>query len=92
MDLKSIDLTIFETNEIIERLKNEITETGYSEYLKIELKNRLLGEHSESIVDKVLEHFKIKVYDPTQKEIQRTSLYTKSTEQCGKSYWNIKGP
>ncbi len=58
-------------NQIVENLKNEITKTEYSEYLKTKLKNKLLGEHSESIVAKVLEDFKIMIYNSTQTEIQK---------------------
>jgi hypothetical protein len=59
-------------NKIVEDLKNEITKIEYSEYLKTELKNKLLIEHSESVVEKVVEDFKIKIYDSTQTEIERT--------------------
>lgn len=72
-------------NQTVENLKNEITTTEYSEYLKNELKNKLLREHSESVVEKVLEDFKIKVYDSTQTEIQRT-IYVQSPQNDSDNY------
>lgn len=72
-------------NQTVERLKSEITKTEYSEYLKTELKNKLLKEHGENIVDKVLEDFKIKIYDSTQTEAQRT-IYVQSPQSDSGSY------
>jgi len=72
-------------NKIVEKLKNEITKTEYSEYLKNELKNKLLREHNESVVEKVLEDFKIKVYDSTQTEIQQT-IYVQNPQNNSDNY------
>ena len=72
-------------NQTVENLKNEITKTEYSEYLKNELKNKLLREHNESVVEKVLEDFKIKVYDSTQTEIQQT-IYVQSPQNDSENY------
>jgi hypothetical protein len=72
-------------NQTVENLKKEITTTEYSEFLKTELKNKLLREHSESVVDKVLEDFKIKVYDSTQTEIQRT-IFVQSPQNDSDNY------
>lgn len=58
-------------NHTIENLKTEITTKEYSEFLKNQLKNKLLKDHSENIVEKILEDFKIKVYDSTQVEVQK---------------------
>ena len=59
-------------NKAIENLKKEIKTNEYSEFLKSELKNKLLKEHNESVIEKVLENFKIKIYDSTQIEIKRS--------------------
>lgn len=72
-------------NQTVETLKNEITKTEYSDYLKNELKNKLLKEHNESVVEKVLEDFKIKVYDSTQTEIERT-IYVQNPQIDSENY------
>lgn len=72
-------------NEIIENLKDEITTTEYSEYLKNELKNKLLTENNENVVEKVLENFKIKIYDSTQTEIERT-IYVQNPQIDSENY------
>tara|TARA_R110001583_G_scaffold194880_2_gene367442 strand:+ start:2430 stop:3479 length:1050 start_codon:yes stop_codon:yes gene_type:complete len=72
-------------NEIVENLKNEITNNEYSEYLKIELKNKLLKDYSESVVEKVLGNFKVKIYDSTQTEIQRT-IYVQNSQNNSENY------
>lgn len=72
-------------NQTIENLKNEIKKREYSEFLKKELKNKLLRENSESLVAKVLEDFKIKVYDSTQTEIQRT-IYVQNRQDGSENY------
>ncbi len=59
-------------NQTIEKLKNEIKTAKYSEFLKLQLKNKLMEEVSERVVEKVLEDFKIKIYDSNQTEIQQT--------------------
>jgi hypothetical protein len=72
-------------NQTVENLKKEITKAEYSEYLKDKLKNKLLKEHSGSVVEKVLEDFKIKIYDSTQTEIQRT-IYVQSPQNGSDNY------
>ena len=72
-------------NQTIENLKNEITKAEYSKYLKNELKNKLLIEHNESIVEKVLENFKIKIYNSTQTEIQQVT-YVQSPQNDLENY------
>lgn len=71
-------IEIIKENQTVENLKKEITTRQYSDYLKNKLKNKLLEEHSENIVEKVLEDFKIKIYDSTQIEVQRTIHVTNS--------------
>src|SRR5690606_25477914 len=66
-------------------LKNQITTTEYSEYLKSELKNKLLKDYSTHIVEKVLEDFKIKIYDSTQTEIHST-IYVQSIQNDSENY------
>ena len=72
-------------NQTIENLKKEITTPEYSEFLRKELENKLLREHSESIVEKVLEDFKIKIYDSTQTEIQQT-IYVQNPQNDSNNY------
>ena len=72
-------------NQTVENLKNEITTTEYSEYLKNELKNKLLREHSESVIEKVLVDFKVKIYDSTQTEIQRT-IFVQNPQNSSDDY------
>lgn len=72
-------------NQTVENLKNEITTNEYSEYLKNELKNKLLREHSQIVVEKVLEDIKIKVYDSTQTEIQKT-IYVQNPANGSDNY------
>ena len=67
------EMDTIKENKVIENLKKEIKTNEYSEFLKNKLKNKLLKEHKESVVEKVLENFKIKVYDSTQIEIQRSN-------------------
>jgi len=64
-------------NKYVEKIKKEIKTTEYSDYLKNELKIKLLKEYSDNIVERVLEDFKIKIYDSNQPqtELQRT-VYT----------------
>tara|TARA_R110002051_G_scaffold218896_1_gene282760 strand:+ start:32699 stop:33751 length:1053 start_codon:yes stop_codon:yes gene_type:complete len=58
-------------NKYVEKIRKEITTTEYSDYLISQLKNKLLNEYSEKIVDRVLEDFKVKIYDSRKTEIQR---------------------
>lgn len=72
-------------NKYVEKIKKEIKTTEYSDYLKNELKNKLLKEYSENIVEKVLEDFKIKLYDATQTEIQQT-IYVQIPQNGSDNY------
>ena len=72
-------------NQTVENLKNEITTKEYSEYLLNKLKNKLLREHNERIVEKVLEDFKIKIYDSTQMERQQTN-YVQRPQNSAENY------
>lgn len=74
-------------NKTVENLKQEITTTQYSDYLKNKLRNRLLKEYSENIVERVLEDFKVKIYDSTQTqtEVQRT-IYVQSPKIDNENY------
>jgi hypothetical protein len=60
-------------NQIVESLKNKITSSEYSEFLKNKLESKLLEQHNSSIVNKVLENFKVKIYDTTQTEIRKSN-------------------
>jgi len=72
-------------NQTVENLRKEITTTEYSDYLKSKLKSKLLKEYNENIVEKILEDFKIKIYDSTQTEIQRT-IFMQSPQQASQNY------
>lgn len=78
-------IKIIKENQTVEHLKNEIKTTEYLEYLINELKNKLLTEHNERIVEKVLEDFELKVYDSTQTEIPR-AIYVESPPNVSKNY------
>ena len=54
-------IEIIKEYKTVDILKNEIITTEYSEYLKNQLKIKLLREYSESIVEKTLEDFKVKI-------------------------------
>lgn len=74
-------------NQIIENLKKEITTTEYSEFLKNKLKDKLLNDYNENIVEKVLEDFKVKIYNSSQThtEIQHT-IYVQSPRNTSENY------
>lgn len=74
-------------NKTIETLKIEITTSEYSDYLKNELKNNLLKEYNENIVEKVLEDFKIKVYDSSQTHIEvQRAIYVQNPQNGSDNY------
>lgn len=75
--------TIKETKSI-ENLKNKILKGEYSEYLKQELKNKLLREYGVGIAEKVLEKFNVKIYDST-----KTEIHTKSSIHIPKNGLDI---
>lgn len=81
-------ITSIKENQTVENLKKEITTSEFSDYLKNKLKNKLLKEHSENIVEKVLEDFKIKIYDSTETktEIQHT-IYVQSPQNGSENYY-----
>ena len=76
-------------NQTIENLRKEITNSEYSDFLRDKLKNKLLTNYNENIVEKVLEDIKVKIYNSSQihTEIQHT-IYVQSPR---KSYENYEG-
>lgn len=72
-------------NKTIESLKDEIIKTEYKDYLKNELRSKLLKDYSDVIVEKVLENVSIKIYDTTQKFLE-----TQKTIYVQKPQYNLK--
>ena len=74
-------------NQTVENLKEEITTIQYSDYLKNKLKNKLLKEYSENIVERVLEDFKVKISDSTQTQTEtQQTIYVQSTQNDSSNY------
>lgn len=74
-------------NQVIEHLRKEISTSEYCEFLKNKLKEKLLNDYNENIVEKVLEDFKIKIYNSSQiqTEAQHT-IYVQSPRNSSENY------
>lgn len=83
-------IEVIKENRAIEGLINEIETTKYSEFLKVKLKAKLLTEHNESVVDKVLESLDIKIQN--KNKIESLVDYDKRSTRRFKTIENFNEP
>lgn len=74
-------------NQVIDHLRKEISTSEYCEFLKNKLKDKLLNDYNENIVEKVLEDFKVKIYNSSQIQIEaQHTIYLQSPRNSSENY------